>query len=105
LQVRVLSALQGISKRKGKLMAEEFEASENLVDQAKADRAKARGPIGRLVLFFKQVLGELSKVTKPTVAELRNYTAVVLGFVVVVMVIISALDWGFLELVKLIFVG
>jgi preprotein translocase subunit SecE len=56
-------------------------------------------------LFFKQVLGELSKVTKPTVAELRNYTAVVLGFVVVVMVIISALDWGFLELVKLVFVG
>jgi preprotein translocase subunit SecE len=86
-------------------MAEEFEASENLVDQAKADRAKARGPTGRLVLFFKQVLGELSKVTKPTVAELRNYTAVVRGFVVVVMVIISALDWGFLELVKLVFVG
>jgi preprotein translocase subunit SecE len=86
-------------------MAEEFEASENLVDQAKTDRAKARGPIGRLVLFFKQVLAELSKVTKPTVAELRNYTAVVLGFVVVVMAIISALDWGFLELVKLVFVG
>ena len=86
-------------------MAEEFEASENLVDQAKTDRSKARGPIGRLVLFFKQVLAELSKVTKPTVAELRNYTAVVLGFVVVVMAIISALDWGFLELVKLVFVG
>jgi preprotein translocase subunit SecE len=29
----------------------------------------------------------------------------VLGFVVVVMAIISALDWGFLELVKLVFVG
>jgi len=86
-------------------MAEEFEASENLVDQAKADSAKARGPIGRLVLFAKQVIGELRKVTKPTVAELRNYTFVVMGFVVVTMAIISALDWGFLELVKLIFVG
>ena len=84
-------------------MAEEFEASENLVDQAKADRAKARGPIGRLVLFFKQVLGELRKVTKPTVAELRNYTAVVLAFVVVVMAIISLFDWAFYSAVSWVF--
>jgi preprotein translocase subunit SecE len=38
---------------------------------------------------------ELNKVTKPTWAELRNYTAVVLAFVVVVMAIISLLDWLF----------
>ena len=80
-------------------MAEEYEASENLVDKAKADRAAARGPIGRLVLFFKQVFGEIRKVTRPTWAELRNYTGVVLGFVVVVMLIISLLDWGFGQLV------
>ena len=81
-------------------MAEEFEASENLVDSAKADREKARGPIARIILFFKQVLGEITKVTRPTWPELRNYTFVVLAFVTVVMVVISLLDWGFFNLVS-----
>jgi preprotein translocase subunit SecE len=55
------------------------------------------------VLFYKQVIGELKKVTKPTWAELRNYTAVVLAFVAVVMVIISALDWLFYQGVVFVF--
>jgi preprotein translocase subunit SecE len=42
-------------------------------------------------------VGELNKVTKPTWAELRNYTGVVLAFVTVVMIIISALDWLFYQ--------
>ena len=84
-------------------MAEEYEASENLVDKAKEDRAAARGPIGRLVLFFKQVLGEIRKVTRPTWAELRNYTFVVLAFVTVVMIIISILDWAFFAVVDFAF--
>ena len=81
-------------------MAEELEASENLVDEAKLDRAKARGPIARVILFFKQILGEMTKVTRPTWAELRNYTFVVLAFVAVVMTLISLLDWGFYYLVQ-----
>ena len=80
-------------------MAEEYEASENLVDKAKADRATARGPIARVILFIKQVIGELGKVTRPTWAELRNYTFVVLGFVIVVMMIIVLFDWAFAALV------
>ncbi|AOY55607.1 MAG: hypothetical protein RI933_285 [Actinomycetota bacterium] len=77
-------------------MAEELEqASEDLVEQAKADKAAKRNIFGRTALFFKQVVLELNKVTKPTFAELRNYTAVVLAFVAVVMAIISALDWVF----------
>jgi len=84
-------------------MAEEYEASENLVDQAKADRASARGPIARVVLFLKQVFGELGKVTSPTWEELRNYTFVVLGFVIVAMTIISLLDWAFFYVVQFLF--
>jgi preprotein translocase subunit SecE len=84
-------------------MVEEYEASENLVDQAKADRASARGPIARVVLFLKQVFGELGKVTSPTWAELRNYTFVVLGFVIVAMTIISLLDWAFFYVVQFLF--
>ena len=79
-------------------MTDELEVSEGLVEKAKADLAK-RGFFGRIALFFRQVWGELKKVTKPTFAELRNYTGVVLGFVVVSMLILSGLDWAFAQLV------
>jgi preprotein translocase subunit SecE len=81
-------------------MTDELEKSgEDLVEKAKADRKRARGPIARILLFVRQVIAELKKVTKPTLPELRNYTFVVLGFVVVVMGIIIVLDWGFAALV------
>ena len=85
-------------------MAEENEkASEDLVEKAKADAEKARNPIQRAALFIRQVLVELSKVTKPTRQELIKFTGVVLAFVAVVMVIISALDWVFLNVVTFVF--
>lgn len=81
-------------------MTDELEKSgEDLVEKAKADRKRARGPIARIVLFIRQVLGELKKVTRPTWGELRNYTFVVLGFVIVVMMIIVLFDWAFAALV------
>ncbi|MDG2478998.1 MAG: preprotein translocase subunit SecE [Aquiluna sp.] len=87
-------------------MAEENEkASEDLVEKAKADAAKTKNPIQKLVLFVRQVLAELSKVTKPTRKELINYTGVVLAFVAVVMLIISGLDWLFLNVVTFVFAG
>jgi preprotein translocase subunit SecE len=85
-------------------MAEELEqVSEDVVEKAKADKASSRNFIARIVLFFKQVIGELKKVTKPTWSELRNYTGVVLAFVVVVMLIISFFDWIFYQGVVFVF--
>jgi preprotein translocase subunit SecE len=85
-------------------VAEENEkASEDLVEKAKADAEKARNPIQRAALFIRQVLAELGKVTKPTRQELVKFTGVVLAFVAVVMVIISALDWVFLNAVTFCF--
>ena len=85
-------------------MAEENEkASEDLVEKAKADAEKTRNPIQRAALFIRQVLAELGKVTKPTRQELVKFTGVVLAFVAVVMVIISALDWVFLNVVTFVF--
>ena len=85
-------------------MAEENEkASEDLVEKAKADAEKARNPIQRAALFIRQVLAELGKVTKPTRPELVKFTGVVLAFVAVVMVVISALDWVFLNVVTFVF--
>jgi len=81
-------------------MTDELEKSgEDLVEKAKADRKRARGPLARIILFIRQVFGELRKVTRPTWAELRNYTFVVLGFVIVVMMIIVLFDWAFAALV------
>ena len=80
-------------------MTDELEKGEDLVEKAKADRKRARGPLARIILFIRQVIGELKKVTRPTWGELRNYTFVVLGFVIVVMGIITVLDWGFAALV------
>ena len=87
-------------------MAEEIQrASEDLVESAKTEKAKAKDPIGRASLFLRHVVQELSKVTRPTRKELINYTGVVLGFVAVVMVIISGLDWLFLNVVTFVFAG
>ena len=83
-------------------MADELE-QEDVVERAKADQVAKRNIVGRVVLFFKQVVGELNKVTKPTWAELRNYTGVVLAFVAVVMAIISFLDWLFYQGVVFVF--
>jgi preprotein translocase subunit SecE len=83
-------------------MADELE-QEDVVERAKADKVAKRNIVGRVILFFKQVVGELNKVTKPTFAELRNYTGVVLAFVVVVMAIISLLDWLFYQGVVFVF--
>ena len=79
-------------------MSEELEVSQSASAKAGGKRGFARVPV-----FFKQVVSEMKKVTRPTWQELRNYTGVVLGFVTVVMVIISLLDWGLLQLVILAF--
>jgi len=85
-------------------MAEELEqVSEDVVEKAKADKALSRNFVSRIVLFFKQVVQELKKVTRPTWAELRNYTGVVLAFVVVVMIVISLMDWLFYQGVVFVF--
>jgi len=84
-------------------MAEEEKPSEDLVEKAKADKQAAKGPAGRVTLFIRQVINELSKVTRPTNKELIRYTWTVLAFVAVMMVIISVLDWAFFSVIGFIF--
>ena len=79
------------------------EPSEDVVANAKKDRAQRRGPFGRLALFIRQVIGELRKVVTPTRRELFSYTGVVLVFVVIMMAIVYGLDFGFSALVNFLF--
>jgi preprotein translocase subunit SecE len=71
------------------------EPSEDVVANAKKDRAAKRGPFARFSLFINQVFGELRKVVTPTRKELLSYTGVVLVFVVIMMGLVSLLDWVF----------
>lgn len=69
--------------------------ADDVVAKAKRDRAGRRGPIAAIALFIRQVIGELRKVVTPTRKELFSYTGVVLVFVVVMMILVSVLDFVF----------
>ncbi len=68
------------------------EPSEDVVANARRERADKRSPFTRIALFIRQVIGELKKVVTPTRGELFSYTGVVLVFVVVMMALVSGLD-------------
>ena len=67
--------------------------SEDIVANARKERAQKRGPAGRFSLFIRQVIAELRKVVTPTRRELFTYTLVVLVFVVIMMALVGGLDW------------
>jgi preprotein translocase subunit SecE len=66
-------------------------------------RGKPGGPPKRPrtspALFVREVIAELRKVIWPTRRELRTYTIVALIFVLVMVVIVTSLDYGFTKLV------
>lgn len=62
-----------------------------------------RGPLGRLALFYRQIIAELRKVVWPTRNQLLTYTTVVIIFVVIVIALVTVIDWGFTEAVKYVF--
>ena len=81
------------------------EPSEDVVAVARLERQARRGPFARIAVFLRQVVAELRKVVTPTWRELVTYTAVVLGFVVVMMAIVYVLDIAFGALVVWVFAG
>ncbi|GAA1964996.1 hypothetical protein GCM10009717_34790 [Agromyces allii] len=68
------------------------EPSEDVVANAKRERASRRNPFARIALFIRQVIAELKKVVTPTRKELFSFTVVVLVFVVIMMALVWALD-------------
>lgn len=53
---------------------------------------EAQGIFGRIGLFYRQIISELSKVVWPTRKQLTTYTAVVLVFVGFVVIVVSIFD-------------
>ena len=61
------------------------------------------GLFGRISLFLRQVVSELKKVVWPTREQLGTYTLVVIVFVTILALIVSALDLSFARLVLTVF--
>jgi preprotein translocase subunit SecE len=62
-----------------------------------------RGPLGRLALFYRQIVAELRKVVWPTRNQLTTYTSVVIVFVVVMIGLVTVIDFGFQRVIKYVF--
>ena len=53
---------------------------------------ESTGFFGRIALFYRQVISELTKVVWPTRNQLTTYTAVVLVFVSCLLLVVSIFD-------------
>ncbi|GAA2119217.1 preprotein translocase subunit SecE [Actinomadura alba] len=71
-------------------MATEIRGESATEDKGKPARNKRTTP----ALFVRQVAAELRKVIWPTRKELITYTAISLVFVLIMVAIVSALDWA-----------
>jgi preprotein translocase subunit SecE len=54
-------------------------------------------------LFLRQIVAELRKVIWPTRHELVTYTTVALVFIMVMVAIVTSLDYGFTKLIIAVF--
>lgn len=69
----------------------------------KGGKRGKRGPLGRLALFYRQIVAELRKVVWPTRNQLTTYTTVVIAFVVVMIGLVTVIDYGFQQAIKYVF--
>jgi len=81
-----------------------------MATQTRGEAAEKRGgsklPAKRRTspaLFFRQSVAELHKVIWPTRRELTTYTTVALAFIVVMVAIVTSLDYGFTKLIIAVF--
>jgi preprotein translocase subunit SecE len=70
---------------------------------SKEDKGKPRRRWPNPVLFVRQVVGELRKVIWPTRKQLITYTTVSLIFVLIMVGIVSAVDFGLTKAVFAVF--
>jgi preprotein translocase subunit SecE len=71
------------------------ETSTATPERGRGSKKKRKPFFSRIALFLRQMVAELRKVIWPTRRELITYTAVVVVFVAIMMVIIGLLDVAF----------
>ncbi|MCI3223918.1 preprotein translocase subunit SecE [Streptomyces sp. NP-1717] len=83
--------------------ADDDETAESGKKTRKGGKRGKKGPLGRLALFYRQIVAELRKVVWPTRNQLTTYTTVVIVFVVVMIGLVTVMDYGFQRMVKYVF--
>ncbi|CAL9529183.1 preprotein translocase subunit SecE [Streptomyces sp. enrichment culture] len=78
------------------------EVSESKKARKGGKRAK-KGPLKRLALFYRQIVAELRKVVWPTRNQLTTYTTVVIVFVVIMIGLVTVIDYGLDHAAKYVF--
>ncbi|SEC73202.1 preprotein translocase subunit SecE [Streptomyces sp. TLI_105] len=84
-------------------MPDADESAESKKKSRKGGKRGKKGPLGRLALFYRQIIAELRKVVWPTRSQLTTYTTVVIVFVVIMIGLVTVIDYGFQEAVKYVF--
>lgn len=64
------------------------------------DHEKQKKP-NKLAVWWRETIGELRKVTWPTIPDARRLTIIVLAVMFIMSAILGALDWVFSRLVTL----
>ncbi|MFF2526502.1 MULTISPECIES: preprotein translocase subunit SecE [Streptomyces] len=82
--------------------ADDEESAESKKPRKGGKRGK-KGPLGRLALFYRQIVAELRKVVWPTRNQLTTYTTVVIVFVVIMIGLVTVIDYGFNQAIKYVF--
>jgi preprotein translocase subunit SecE len=69
----------------------------------KGGKRGKKGPLKRLALFYRQIVAELRKVVWPTRNQLSTYTTVVIIFVVIMIGLVTVIDYGLSHAAKYVF--
>ncbi|CAM5543672.1 Protein translocase subunit SecE OS=Streptomyces alboniger OX=132473 GN=secE PE=3 SV=1 [Streptomyces alboniger] len=78
------------------------EAPESKKTRKGGKRAK-KGPLKRLALFYRQIVAELRKVVWPSRSQLTTYATVVIVFVLVMIGLVTVIDYGLDHAAKYVF--
>ncbi|GGX62144.1 preprotein translocase subunit SecE [Streptomyces minutiscleroticus] len=79
------------------------EAPESGKKTRKGGKRAKKGPLKRLALFYRQIIAELRKVVWPTRGQLTTYTTVVIIFVVIMIGLVTVIDYGLNHAAKYVF--
>lgn len=81
----------------------EDEAPDSKKKSRKGGKRAKKGPLKRLALFYRQIVAELRKVVWPTRSQLTTYTTVVIIFVVIMIGLVTVIDYGLSNAAKYVF--
>ncbi|MFI5565932.1 preprotein translocase subunit SecE [Streptomyces sp. NPDC051740] len=79
------------------------EAPDSQKKTRKGGKRAKKGPLKRLALFYRQIISELRKVVWPTRNQLTSYTTVVIVFVVLMIGLVTLIDYGLSHAAKYVF--